>query len=255
MSDANWHAALAAGDDVTVWPMRGAQAEGPATTHPLEALLTLSGPVIAAGLDVPPRPTPAKPELDITYSSAWPNVSVLVPLAQTAPAGRTGGAETAIAGMLHTDPDFDGVLLILGAQTCWAHLSAGEVVSFQTFLTPELCAALGAASVPTDAAFFAALTDTLSRPERVAQHLSSARASGSGQIRAHLIGAEIAAAKPYWLGQTVRILGTPSDSPAYDAALRHQGVEVSTGNLEEAYLAGFADAYSRLMARGASPAH
>ena len=44
------------------------------------------------------------------------------------------GEETQIAGALALRPAFDGVLCLPGTHSKWVHLSAGEVVSFQTFL-------------------------------------------------------------------------------------------------------------------------
>ncbi|HBR42153.1 MAG TPA: 2-dehydro-3-deoxygalactonokinase, partial [Sulfitobacter pontiacus] len=54
------------------------------------------------------------------------------------------GAETAIAGYLQAAPEFDGVICCLDAQSTWAHISAREVVSFQSFLTPVMATQLSA---------------------------------------------------------------------------------------------------------------
>ena len=47
------------------------------------------------------------------------------------------GEETQIAGFLALNPGWDGVICLPGTHSKWAHVSAGEVVSFQTFLTGE----------------------------------------------------------------------------------------------------------------------
>ena len=52
------------------------------------------------------------------------------------------GEETQIAGALALLPDFDGVFCLPGTHSKWAHVSAGEVVSFQTYMTGELFALL-----------------------------------------------------------------------------------------------------------------
>ena len=68
-----------------------------------------------------------------------------------------------------------------------SQVSAGEVVSFQTFMTGEMFALLSEQSVLRhgmqgagwdDAAFDAALSDALSRPERIAARLFALRAEG-----------------------------------------------------------------------------
>ncbi len=85
-----------------------------------------------------------------------------------------------------------------------------------------------------DAAFDAALSDALSRPERLAARLFAIRAEGlvhglaPGAARARLsgtlIGAELAAARPYWLGQRVALVGAAKLSATYARALATQGV-------------------------------
>jgi 2-dehydro-3-deoxygalactonokinase len=48
------------------------------------------------------------------------------------------GEETQIAGFLAAAPGFDGVLCLPGTHAKWVQISAGEVVSFRTFMTGEL---------------------------------------------------------------------------------------------------------------------
>jgi hypothetical protein len=57
------------------------------------------------------------------------------------------GEETQIAGFLAQNPGFDGVLCLPGTHTKWVHISAGEVVSFRSFMTGELFATVGPHSV------------------------------------------------------------------------------------------------------------
>jgi 2-dehydro-3-deoxygalactonokinase len=116
-------------------------------------------------------------------------------------------------------------------------------VSFQTFMTGELFELLSARSVlrhSVDAAetepeaFAEAVADTLSRPERLAQRLFSIRAdsllsglppeAARAQLSGFLIGAELAAARPYWLGQEVAVAAAPGLARLYAAALEAQGV-------------------------------
>lgn len=124
-----------------------------------------------------------------------------------------------IAGALASRPHWDGVICATqGDVTHWIHISADEAVSAQTVLTPRLVDALGgAASADTDA-----LADTLSRPERLAAHLRQAEIKGDrAALTGHLLGAELAATRPYWLGQEVLVI---SATPApHMAALAAQG--------------------------------
>ena len=69
-----------------------------------------------------------------------------------------------------------------------------------------------------DTAFDDALSDGLSRPERLAGRLASIRAdlalndipppTAEARLAGTLIGAELAAARAYWLGQTLAVIGT-----------------------------------------------
>ena len=154
------------------------------------------------------------------------------------------GEETQIAGILRERPGFDGVACLPGTHTKWAHVSAGEVVSFRTTLTGELFAALSTATVLrhslagdgwVEAAFLAAVSDALSRPETLAARLFELRAAdlllgqdaatARSTLSGLLIGAELAATRPWWLGREVVITGSEKTAPAYAAALRAQGVE------------------------------
>lgn len=189
---------------------------------------------------------------------------ILPGLSQSAPADVMRGEETQIAGALALRPGFDGVIVLPGTHSKWAHVSAGEVVSFRSFLTGELFALLSGRSVLRHStgegwqaeAFAAAVEDSLSRPAALASRLFSIRAEdllhglAPGVARARLsgllIGMELAAAKPYWLGQPVTILGADRLADAYATALAAQGVQVTRIDAGEATRAGLAAAHALL---------
>lgn len=187
-------------------------------------------------------------------------------LSQAQPADVMRGEETQIAGALALNPGFDGVLCLPGTHSKWAHVSAGEVVGFQTFMTGEMFDLLarqsvlrhglqGADAAPDDAAFDAAVSDALSRPERLAARLFSLRAEGlldglapataRARLSGLLIGAELAASRPYWLGQPVALVGSPRLSAAYARALAAQGVMARILDGTASTLAGLASLRSR----------
>lgn len=184
--------------------------------------------------------TPLDPATLVSVPTKDPRLAVrLVPgLRQNAPADVMRGEETQIAGALALHPNFDGVLCLPGTHCKWAQISAGEVVSFQTFMTGELFALLSEASVLRhsmigdgwdEQAFMNALSDAISRPEKLAARLFSLRAETliaglqPGEARARLsgllIGIELAAARPYWLGQNVLIIGAEGLAQTYTRAL------------------------------------
>jgi 2-dehydro-3-deoxygalactonokinase len=180
-------------------------------------------------------------------------------LRQMVPPDVMRGEETQIAGALALRPGFDGVLCLPGTHSKWVHVSAGEVVSFQTFMTGELFALLSQQSVLRhgmqgegweDAAFDAGLSDALSRPERIAARLFSLRAEGliaglspaaaRSRLSGLLIGIELAASKPYWLGQSVVIIGAEGLAAAYTRALKAQGADIGVLPAMDTTLAGLA---------------
>lgn len=230
-------------------------------------------PVVACGMvgarqgwiETPYQFVPCAPiaaELTRAPTRSGRRVFVMPGLAQKDPADVMRGEETQIAGFLARNPNWDGVLCLPGTHTKWAHLSAGEVVSFRTFMTGELFALLSEHSVlrhsvaeetfPEDS-FLEAVADAITRPERLAARLFTLRADDilhgtpTGSARAalsgYLIGAELAAARAYWLGQNIAVLGSGAQAQAYRAALQQQGVAVLMAQHEDATLAGLTAAY------------
>lgn len=192
------------------------------------------------------------------------SVFILPGLRQARPADVMRGEETQIAGYLAASPDFDGVLCLPGTHTKWARISAGEIVSFQTFMTGELHALLSGQSVLRhavegggwdDDAFAAAISDAMSAPQMIGARLFGLRAGAlldglsSGAARARLsgllIGLELAGARPYWLGQDVAIIGTGELSALYATALAAQGLQAPCRDGAELVLTGLKDAYAK----------
>jgi len=187
-------------------------------------------PVPAKPSDLTPRPTP---------SDTVPTLLALPGLSQSAPPDLMQTGATRLAAILGVHPQFDGVVLLPGQTSHWAHISAEEVVSFQSFATGELFAALTGTPNPRapdhgQSAFADAVSETMSRPERMAARIASTRADAvlndtdaamlTARLAGALIGAELAAAKPYWLGQEVLIADDAPLSAGYAAALSAQGV-------------------------------
>lgn len=233
-------------------------------------------PVIACGMvgarqgwvEVPYRTVPAAPmarPVQITTQSKALSVHIVPGLKQPKPADVMRGEETQIAGFIALNPGWDGVICMPGTHTKWAQISAGEIVSFQTFMTGELFATLSHHSVLRhsitntgwdEAAFLDALADAMSKPERLAARLFSLRADdllnaqsktvARARLSGLLIGAELAAARPYWLGQNMAIIGTTETTTPYAAALVQQGVSATVTDATRMTLAGLTAAY-RLM--------
>ncbi len=200
--------------------------------------------------------------------STDPRLRVLIApgLKQIRPADVMRGEETQIAGYLALNPGYDGVLCLPGTHSKWVHISAGEVVSFASFMTGELFALLSKASVLRhalgdgwdDTAFATAIADTLSHPERLAGQLFGLRAGGlldqldasaaTARLSGLLIGAELAAARPYWLGQEIAIIAAARLGNLYATALGHQGAVPSRADATDMTLAGLIAA--RALAQG-----
>ncbi|MCK0167994.1 2-dehydro-3-deoxygalactonokinase [Jannaschia sp. S6380] len=189
-------------------------------------------------------------------------VSIVPGIRQTSPHPDVmRGEETQIAGILRDDSDFDGVACLPGTHTKWVHVSAGEVVSFRTVMTGELFETVARHTVLRhslggdafdDDAFLGAVSDTLSRPEALSARLFELRAAdllhgqdaakGRGLLSGLLIGSELAATKPWWLGRDVVVTGAPGISRVYDLALRAQGLTPRLLPADDMTLAGLAAA-------------
>lgn len=244
----------------------------PALLRLIGPWLTGKPPVVACGMvgsrqgwcEAPYRIVPCTPldrAAQVMAPTTDPRLKVAIApgLKQVSPADVMRGEETQIAGALRLLQGYDGVLCLPGTHSKWVHVSAGEVVSFQTFMTGEMFALLSEASVLRhgmqgggwdDAAFDSAATDALSRPERLGARLFSLRAEGliaglspqaaRARLSGLLIGTELAAAKPYWLGQRVTLIGAEKLSAAYARALSAQGVDAQRLSATECTLAGLA---------------
>ena len=229
------------------------------------------GPVVACGMvgsrqgwaEAPYATAPCKPPSAASSTSVG-RVRILPGIKQTKPADVMRGEETQIAGYLDKNPDFDGVICLPGTHTKWVHISAGEIVSFRTSMTGELFALLADKSVLRhsvgtgwdQSAFTEAVSETLSRPEGLAAALFNIRASGlltepkpdtaRARLSGLLIGAELAAMRPYWLGQNVTLVGAADLSAAYAAALKVQGVTAQIANGDDMTLQGLVAAKSAM---------
>ena len=215
------------------------------------------------------RQTPCSP-IDVAgilqVATTDPRISFHIApgLSQDRPADVMRGEETQVAGVLALRPGFDGVICHPGTHSKWVQVSAGEVISFQTYMTGELFALLSTPSVLRhgmaegwdDAAFDGGLSDALSRPDRIAARLFSLRAEfllhGLTPARARarlsglLIGIELAGAKPYWLGQKVILVGAPALAASYTRALKSQGLTPETLDATACTLAGLSSLYAQM---------
>lgn len=252
-------------DGMSTLDRTGFQAALHALTGPFD------GPIIACGMvgaregwaEAPYATVPCAPPT-IAQATAIGPVRILPGVKQTQPADVMRGEETQIAGFVAAHPGFDGVICLPGTHTKWAHISAGEIVSFRTAMTGEMFALLSRQSVLRhsvsgswdESAFADAMSETLSRPETLASALFNIRASvlleqrSAGAMRARLsgllIGAELAAMRPYWLGQQVALVGTSELADIYAYALKAQGIVPAVADAEGMTLRGLIAAKAAL---------
>lgn len=229
-------------------------------------------PVLACGMvgsrqgwcEAPYRTVPCRP-IEPGQMASVPvrdkrlRVQIVPGLKQARPADVMRGEETQIAGVLALYPGFDGTLCLPGTHSKWAQVSAGEVVSFQTYLTGEMFALLGTQSVLRhgmagagwdEAAFDAGVAKGMARPEALSANLFRLRAEGliadlgpdaaRAQLSGLLIGAELAAARAYWLGTRVLLVGAPTLAALYARALAAQAVTAEVLAARDCTIAGLA---------------
>ncbi|MCY4540972.1 MAG: 2-dehydro-3-deoxygalactonokinase [Rhodobacteraceae bacterium] len=173
------------------------------------------------------------------------------------------GEETQVAGFCVDNPHFDGVLCLPGTHTKWVHVSAGEIVSFRSFMTGELYDLLCRHSLLRHSVssnefcpdeFREAAGDQLSQPELLAARLFAIRAESliagleaaraGSRLAGFLVGAELAASRPYWLGHRIAIIGAPRLAQSYEMALDIVGQKPLLADSERCTVAGLTHAHS-----------
>lgn len=171
-------------------------------------------------------------------------------------AQRTLGAEDVMRGeetQLLGAQVQNGMVCIPGTHSKWVTLAEGRITRFNTFMTGELFAVLGAHSIlqhgvalgaavqPDDPAFLNAVLEMQADGAALTAKLFSVRArglvaeadgaSGAARLSGLLIGAEIAAAN---VSGPVTLLASGGASDLYAAAFEAFGVETTTMEAEAA---------------------
>ena len=173
------------------------------------------------------------------------SVKILPGLKQNIPADIVRGEETQIRGILEKYNDFDGIVCLPGTHTKWLRISAGEIVSFQTFMTGELFYLLSELSVLKHSLsktgwdneiFKVSVKEIMSDNKLLPSKLFNLRADtilnnlagcdARVRLSGYLIGLELSGSRPYWLGEKVFITGEDDISRAYETGLSLQGVPV-----------------------------
>ena len=257
--DINWVAIDRSDKVLRAWGMRNAdticqhtgQTEAGLTaalnewTGAGSATAIVSGDKTAKCRPLPAKPAdlPLQPAIDIAKGIE----THLVPgLSQADPDDQAHGPETRIAGFLSMNPGWDGVICLPGPRTRWAMISAEEIVSMQPFATlllrDAVAQALGIAASAQDwnaDVFNAAVSDAMSRPEALAARLADLGGDhAAARLSGYLIGAELAAARPWWLGQQLAVIGPAGDARLYGNALTQQGAPVMETDEARMTLAG-----------------
>lgn len=211
---------------------------------------------------------PCHPAAKLTMAPVSSNriaVWICSGLKQEDPPDVMRGEETQMAGLLAEQPAFAGVVCLPGTHSKWAWIRGGEICRFQTFMTGELHGLLAGHSVLRhtiakegwdETAYLEALNIGIADPASIASRLFSIRAEallrgldGSiarSRLSGYLIGMELAAARQFWRGQNIVLIGAPELSAAYATALRAQGEEVRVFDAEAMTLAGLRGAVETL---------
>ena len=274
-SGTSWLAANLDGNTLTAWDVAGGTA---GVAHVLQlpdsspaalaaglrqALRDQARPVVLGGSAlVPPQAVPAlageRPLTTLELEGL--TVRALPGLHQASPCAVMQGAAARLGGFLRLNPEWDGVICLVGSMTHWVHVSAREAVSFQSSLTGQLAWAaaqgmgLETAGAWDKAALAEAVADGLAKPELLAARLASVQAAAAlgqlaedtarGRLWGLLLGAELAAARPYWLGQNLALIADAPLQPLYTAALEAQGLPVTLADPARMALEGLMHAWA-----------
>ncbi len=206
---------------------------------------------------LPCRPAASDAPMAVATEDPRLAVFILPGLAQESPGDVMRGEETQIAGFLAKHPGFEGSLCLPGTHSKWIAVEDGEVVSFRTFMTGELYSLLARQSVLRHSmagegedgpAFLAAVDAALRHPEDLAGRLFPLRAesllhglapaTARARLSGLLIGAELAAARPYWKDRSLGLIAPASLTVPYRQALEAQGAGSRSESAEEMVLGG-----------------
>jgi 2-dehydro-3-deoxygalactonokinase len=194
-------------------------------------------------------------------------VAILAGISQTNPhADVMRGEETQIAGFLSDNPTFNGVICLPGTHTKWARIRAGEILQFQTFMTGELFELLRVHSVLRhsldssswdDDEFKSEVSAAFASPETLAARLFRIRAeslllslearAANARLSGLLIGAELAAARDFWRGQQVAIIGGERQAEIYANGLGALGQKSVAVDGTHVTLVGLRSAYVKIL--------
>ncbi|WP_375173234.1 2-dehydro-3-deoxygalactonokinase [Pseudooceanicola sp.] len=208
---------------------------------------------------VPVPAPPSGPPEPVATTDGRLDVHILPGLSQADPADVMRGEETQLAGLLATQPGFDGLVCLPGTHSKWARIAGGRVTTFRTAMTGEFFALLSTRSTLAgfaaegwdEAAFAAAVREP--QAEMLLADLFSLRARGllqglpPGAGRAHLsgllIGAEVAGMSALAPDGRVSLLGEPTLCRLYETALTARGLACDTLEAEALTLAGLIAAH------------
>ncbi len=215
----------------------------------------------AAYLKAPCPPINEEKIIQVETEDQRISVSIIPGMMQKSPPDVMRGEETQIAGYLSKNPGFDGIICLPGTHTKWVHISAGEIVSFKTFMTGEIFLSLSEhsilkSSVQSDdldsSSFLEAFEDIYSKPALLSSKLFGLRAADllentstkllKSKLSGYLIGSELAGAKSYWLGQNVIMIGNDELCILYQKALKKLGLNATIENTQNVTLYGLQQA-------------
>ncbi|MCP1201057.1 2-dehydro-3-deoxygalactonokinase [Notoacmeibacter sp. MSK16QG-6] len=193
------------------------------------------------------------------------DVFIVPGLSQKRPPDVMRGEETQIAGLLHENPEFEGVVCLPGTHSKWCQIRAGKVIRFQTYLTGELFSLLCTQSILRhsvnqddwfNGGFTEGVQDSVEDPAGFGRELFALRAGDfladssasarSARLSGLVIGLELAGARAFWESGPVTIVGAERISWAYSAAMSGQGVKTEVLDPEATTLAGLRAAYRQL---------
>ena len=211
----------------------------------------------AAYLKAPCPPVNKEKIIQIETEDQRISVNIIPGIMQKSPPDVMRGEETQISGYLSKNPNFDGIICLPGTHTKWVHISAGEIVSFKTFMTGEIYQTLSKHSILKDSvksddfdftAFLEAFEHIYSNPALLSSKFFSLRATDllentstkflKSKLSGYLIGSELAGAKSYWLGQNIVMIGNDDLCILYEKALKKLGLNTTIENAENITLNG-----------------
>lgn len=215
---------------------------------------------------VPCEPIAGENAISFTSQDERLRLHIVAGLRQDNPADVMRGEETQIAGLLYSEPNFEGMVCLPGTHTKWVKIERGRIINFSTHLTGEMFSLLAEKSVLRhtvssdgwdEEEFKNTFETALEKPDKISASLFSIRAealigdlqpeAARSRLSALLLALEFSGIRDERRDQKVAIIGSDGLAKIYEQALFTLGLTPVLLDADTLTLAGLSNAHRKII--------